>query len=212
MDSGATHHGTDANLPTAGGSSHRRRLTAAQVVDIFKHKAIKTDPTAIETPEQEHLTSVQLSEKHGVTPQTIREIWNLKRFATETRPFWTSQDAQTYRGLKINHSEFPTSIKHISLESRVEVIFLYEYLQKVHYGGHIGIVRGVELKDVGIVRKIYAPSPGKYLVYVELENEVASQDLRIIWGRRPQDSKMPFPTGTSENFLVVRPQHLRPLL
>jgi len=118
----------------------------------------------------------------------------------------------TKRGLKINYSEFPTSIKHISLGSRVEVIFLYDYLKKGHYRDHSGIVRGIELKDVGIVRKIYAPSLGIYLVYVELENEVASQDLRIIWGRRPKNSKMPFPEGTSENLLVVRPQHLRPLL
>jgi len=119
----------------------------------------------------------------------------------------------TFRGIaKINYSEFPTSIKYISLGSRVEVIFLYDYLKKDHYRDHSGIVREIELKDVGIVRKICAPSLGIYLVYVELENEVASQDLRIIWGRRPTNSKMPFPEGTSENRLVVRPQHLRPLL
>ena len=84
-DSGATHNGTDAPLPAAGGGPHKKHLTVEQVVDIFKHKTLKTD-----------LTSSILSEKYGVRRKAIRNIWNLKRWVEETRPFWTPEDAQQF--------------------------------------------------------------------------------------------------------------------
>jgi len=74
--SGATHHDTVAHLPAAGGGARRTPLTADQAVDIFHHKTFKTTHTAS-----------LLSAKYGISPSAVRNIWNLNRWAQETRPF-----------------------------------------------------------------------------------------------------------------------------
>jgi len=71
-DSGATHPG----MP-------HKHLLAAQVVDIFKHKAIKND-----------FTSSILAAKYGVRPGAIRDIWNFKTWVQQTSPYWTDLDRQ----------------------------------------------------------------------------------------------------------------------
>jgi len=70
-------------LPEAAGSSAKNRfkLTAEQAIHIFTHKINKTARTAS-----------LLSVKYGISPKAIRDIWTLKSWAQETRPFWTRLD------------------------------------------------------------------------------------------------------------------------
>ena len=72
-------------LPEAAGSSAKNRfkLTAEQAIHIFTHKINKTARTAS-----------LLSVKYGISPKAIRDIWTLKSWAQETRPFWTRLDEQ----------------------------------------------------------------------------------------------------------------------
>jgi len=74
----------DALHEAAGASAKNRfKLTAEQAVDIFTQRTIKTARTAS-----------LLSEKYGISPKAIRDIWTLKSWAQETRPFWTRLDEQ----------------------------------------------------------------------------------------------------------------------
>ena len=71
--------------PKAVGSSAKNRfkLTSEQAIHIFTHKINKTARTAS-----------LLSVKYGISPKAIRDIWTLKSWAQETRPFWTRLDEQ----------------------------------------------------------------------------------------------------------------------
>ena len=86
----------DALHEAAGASAKNRfKLTAEQAVDIFTQRTIKTARTAS-----------LLSEKYGISPKAIRDIWTLKSWAQETRPFWTRLDEQqSWRGLPTDRTE-----------------------------------------------------------------------------------------------------------
>jgi len=72
-------------LPEVAGSSAKKRfkLTSEQAIHIFTQRTTKTARTAL-----------LLSEKYGISPKAIRDIWTLKSWAQETRPFWTRLDEQ----------------------------------------------------------------------------------------------------------------------
>ena len=72
-------------LPEVAGASAKNRfkLTAEQAIHIFTQRTTKTARTAS-----------LLSVKYGISPKAIRDIWTLKSWAQETRPFWTRLDEQ----------------------------------------------------------------------------------------------------------------------
>ena len=40
--------------------------------------------------------AVRLGDKHGVSPKTIRDIWNRKSWVKVTRAYWTAAEASAY--------------------------------------------------------------------------------------------------------------------
>ena len=88
LASSATHHETDGHLPASGGEApnygrkKRTMLTADQAVDIFNHKKSKTA-----------VTCSLLAQQYDISQETVRDIWNGKTWAAQTRPLASSMDA-----------------------------------------------------------------------------------------------------------------------
>jgi len=70
---------TDVQTPQAG--LVRTRLTADQAIFIFCKRRSKTVRTA-----------ALLAAEYGITPKAVRDIWTLKSWATQTKPYWSLID------------------------------------------------------------------------------------------------------------------------
>mmetsp|Transcript_7369 Transcript_7369/g.22515 ORF Transcript_7369/g.22515 Transcript_7369/m.22515 type:complete len:234 (+) Transcript_7369:82-783(+) len=64
----------------------RRILTAEQAVEIFKLKEFISDGTKG--------ASVPIARQYGVSPKTIRDIWNRRTWMDATVPFLSDEDAK----------------------------------------------------------------------------------------------------------------------
>ena len=71
----------DTDLQPTQAELVRARLTADQAIFIFCQRSSKTVRTA-----------ALLAAKYGISPKAIRDIWTLKSWAAQTKPYWNLTD------------------------------------------------------------------------------------------------------------------------
>ena len=80
-------------------------LCAAQVVEIYKHKLRLQKPNSFQSCLQTAESrikgqSVPVAGMFGVSPKTVRDIWNRRTWAYATHHLWTQEDGSTGTALK----------------------------------------------------------------------------------------------------------------
>jgi len=67
----------DTDLRPPHAERERTRLTADQAICIFCQRSSKTVRTA-----------ALLAAEYGISPKAVRDIWTLKSWAAQTKPYW----------------------------------------------------------------------------------------------------------------------------
>jgi len=71
----------DTDLQPPHAERERTRLTADQAICIFCQRSSKTVRTA-----------ALLAAEYGISPKAVRDIWTLKSWAAQTKPYWALID------------------------------------------------------------------------------------------------------------------------
>jgi len=64
-------------------------LTQEQAIEIYKVRPIDSTPNT-------RPTSIEVAEQYGVSPKTVRDVWNRKTWVKVTRPLWAPAELEAY--------------------------------------------------------------------------------------------------------------------
>lgn len=77
------------NLTQAVFATKQVLLTQEQAIEIYKVRPMDSSPNT-------RPTSIEVAEQYGVSPKTVRDVWNRKTWVKVTRPLWAPAELEAY--------------------------------------------------------------------------------------------------------------------